>query len=68
MIVGATAPKDRPKYAQDRPRQPRPCGFQREGVMPARLGLDREAKIERQERDSAAASILIDRLNASNDE
>jgi hypothetical protein len=36
--------------------------------MPARLGLDREAKIERQERDSAAASILIDRLNASNDE
>jgi hypothetical protein len=34
MIVGATAPKDRQKYAQDRPHQPRPCGFQREGVMP----------------------------------
>jgi hypothetical protein len=32
------------------------------------LAADREAKIERQERDPAAASIPIDRLNASNDE
>jgi hypothetical protein len=32
------------------------------------LAADREAKIERQERDPVAASIPIDRLNASNDE
>jgi hypothetical protein len=32
------------------------------------LAADRGAKIERQERDPVAASITIDRLNASNDE